>query len=113
MEYSSASSGRSLHWHQPAARRRSAGDQAGLHALELGAQYVPGQAMGAVPLSPPVQRHQQQVRDARPAPRDQERATFNRDSLPALPAAGEEILRARSDDGVVTSEQDIRDHSDS
>jgi hypothetical protein len=33
-------------------------------------------------------------------------ATFNRGFVAALPAAGEEILRARSDDDVVTSDVD-------
>ena len=33
-------------------------------------------------------------------------ATFNRGFVAALPAAGEEILRPRSDDGVVTSDVD-------
>jgi hypothetical protein len=33
-------------------------------------------------------------------------ATFNRGFVAALPAAGEEILRARSDHGVVTSDVD-------
>jgi hypothetical protein len=58
MDYSSASSARPLLRHQAAPQHRGLAE---LQAFQLGQQHVTEQVVMAVPLAPPVRRHQQQV----------------------------------------------------